>query len=197
MKLDLVHDIQGAYRKILNSMARPGIIESLEIESTKVDMDISFYKSTFLIMLILLDREVSFNVVSKDSINISSLVSQITYAKIKPVDEADYVFVMSDSCVEMLEATCSQAKIGDLVNPNKSATIIVEFNEIKNNGDLEFTGPGIKGFNKVYISGNKSWIKARKIKNEEYPLGIDVICLDKNSNVLCIPRTTNMTQKEE
>lgn len=197
MKLDLVHDIQGAYRKILNAMSRPGIIESLVNEAEKVEMDINFYKSTFLIMLMLLDREVSFNVISEDSISISSLVSQITYAKIKPVEEADYIFVIRDSCDKLLKETCSKAKIGSLIDPNKSATIIAEFNEIKGNGNLEFTGPGIKEFSKVYIGGNNHWIKARNTKNEEYPLGIDVICLDKDSNALCIPRTTNIKQKED
>lgn len=192
MKLDLVHDIQVGYRKVLNSMARPGIIESLLNESNKVDTEINFFKSTFLIMLMLLDREVSFNIISKNSADISSIVSQMTYAKVRPANEADYLFVMKDSCEEMLKDTLSKAKIGDLINPNKSATIIAEFEEIINDGNLEFSGPGIKEINKVYISGNSDWIKAREIKNEEYPLGIDIICLDKKDNVLCIPRTTRI-----
>lgn len=197
MKLDLVHDIQGTYRKVLNSMSRPGIIESIEDEAVKVDIDVDFYNSTFLTMLMLLDREVSFNVVSDNSENISRLISQIAYAKVKPIEEADYIFVIKDSCDERLEEICTKAKIGDLVNPNKSATIIAEFDYVDNNGSLEFTGPGIKEVNKVFISGNRSFIKARETKNQEFPLGIDIICLDKNGNVLCIPRTTKISQKED
>ena len=172
-------------------------MENLEDEAIKVDIDIDFYKSTFVIMFMLLDREVSFNVISNNSVDISSLVSQMTYAKVKPIEEADYLFVINDSCDERLEEICSKSKIGNLVNPNKSATIIAEFDEIGNNHSLEFTGPGIKDVNKVCISGNTNWIKSRKIKNEEYPLGIDIICLDKKSNVLCIPRTTNIKEKED
>ena len=55
MELDLIHDIQSTYRKVLNSMARPGIIENIKDEADKVNVDIDCYKSTFLIMLMLLD----------------------------------------------------------------------------------------------------------------------------------------------
>lgn len=197
MKLDLVHDIQEAYRKVLNSMSRPGIIESLKNEEIKVDMDMDIYKSTFVIMLMLLDREVTFNIVSDNSSEISNLVSQMTYAKVKPIEEADYIFVIKDSCDETLGEICSKAKFGDLINPNNSSTIIAEFDCINNEGALQFAGPGIKEVNKVYISGNKNWIKIREMKNQEFPLGIDIICLDKNSSVLCIPRTTKINIKED
>lgn len=94
--MDLVHDIQSVYRKVLNSMARPGKIEVLE-EQEKVDMEINFNRGTFLIMLMLLDGEVSFNVVSEKSEEVSNLISEITYSKEKPLEEADYVFVLEDA----------------------------------------------------------------------------------------------------
>lgn len=103
MKLNMVHDIQSVYRKVLNAMAKPGVIENLQKEADKVDIDINCYKSTFLIMMMLLDREVSFNVVSEMSIDVSSLISQITYAKVKPLEEADYIFVLDDFCDEDLD----------------------------------------------------------------------------------------------
>ena len=197
MKLDLVNDIQGGYRKVLNAMARPGIIESLEDEAKKVDMKTYSYRSTFLMMLMLLDGEVSFNVVSKNEMYITSLVSQITYAKLKSLEEADYIFVMNDSVDDKLDEVYKRAKIGDLVDPNKSATIIAEFEEIEEGNDLELRGPGVKEVNRVNISGNREWIKSREGKNEEYPLGIDAIYVGKNENVLCLPRTTQIKEKEE
>ena len=100
MKLDSVHDIQGVYRKVLNSMARPGTVMSLKDESSKVEKFIECYNSTFLIMMMLLDGEVSFNVISKNDIDVSRTMSQMTYAKIKPVEEADYIFVLDDLCDE-------------------------------------------------------------------------------------------------
>ncbi|MGL4109741.1 phosphonate C-P lyase system protein PhnH [Clostridium sp. LP20] len=197
MKLDLVHDVQSAYRKLLNSMARPGNIENLEGEAKKVDMNTYTYRGTFLIMLMLLDGEVSFNVVSKNEMYITSLVSQITYAKLKPIEEADYIFVINDSVDKELDEIFKRAKIGNLVDPNKSATIIAEFDYIEEGNNLELIGPGIKGINRISLSGNSEWIGSRKGKNEEYPLGIDAIYLDKNENVLCLPRTTQVKEKEK
>lgn len=197
MRLDLVHDIQEAYRKVLNAMSKPGVIENLEEQAIKVEINVDFYNSTFLIMLMLLDSEVSFSVISNNSENIEELISEMTYSKVKPIEEADYIFVIKDSCDESFEETLKKAKIGDLINPNKSATIIAEFHHIENGDSLEFTGPGVKEVNKVHISGNKDWVNIREIKNAEFPMGIDIICLDKNSNVLCIPRTTKIRSKED
>ena len=181
-------------------MAKPGVIENLQKEADKVDIDINCYKSTFLIMMMLLDREVSFNVVSEMSIDVSSLISQITYAKVKPLEEADYIFVLDDFCDEDLDIVIKKAKIGDLVDPNNSATIIAEFKCLDNDNNeaniLNFKGPGIKNLNEVKISGETKWIKERSLKNEEYPLGIDLIYVDEKNNVICIPRTTSINESE-
>ena len=196
MKLDFTHDIQWAYRKILNSMTRPGSVEELKEVANKVDIDIDCYRSTFVIMLMLLDGEVSFNIVSKDSANISSIISQITYSKLKPIEEADYIFVMNDSTDRFLANVYKDAKLGNLVNPNKSATIIAEFDSFDEGCEIKLNGPGIKNINRINISGNIEWINARANKNYEYPLGVDAIYIDKNHKVICFPRTTQISEVE-
>ena len=190
MNLDSVHDIQSVYRKVLNSMARPGTVMSLKDESSKVEKFVKCYHSTFLIMMMLLDGEVSFNIVSKNYIDVSGTISQMTYAKVKSVEEADYIFVLDDLCDEKLSEVIENSKIGDLIDPNKSATIIVEKDLIESAGDLVFKGPGIKNESTVNISGDRKWINYRNNKNLEYPLGVDMIFIDKNDNVISIPRTT-------
>lgn len=195
MKLDSIHDLQGVYRKVLNAMARPGVIENIKEEAEKVDIELDCFKGTFLLMLMLLDAEVTFNIVSKNSMNVTSLISQLTYGRVKPLEEADYIFVLKDVTSEELGLAYRKGKLGDLVNPNSSATIIAEFEEIKEGKELKFVGPGIKDANRISISEDKAWIKVREEKNQEYPLGIDGIYVDKNGNVVCLPRTTQI--KEE
>jgi len=195
MKLDLIHDLQGVYRKILNAMARPGVIENIKEEAEKVDIELDCFKGTFLLMLMLLDGEVTFNIISENSMSVTSLVSQLTYARVKPLEEADYIFILKDICLKKIGLAYKKGKIGDLVNPNSSATIIAEFEEIKEGKQLELVGPGIKDTNRISISEDKAWIKVRKEKNKEFPLGLDAIYIDKNSNVMCLPRTTQI--KEE
>lgn len=196
MNIDLVHDIQGVYRKVLNAMARPGCIENVKNEEEKVDLNIRSYKNTVLVMLMLLDAEVSFNVVSDNSIDVISTISQITYAKIKPIEEADYVFVLSDS-IDKLKEAYEKVKEGTLIDPNLSATIIAEVFKISDEKELELSGPGIEEKNYIKISGNYGWVKARENKNKEYPLGVDSIFLDSDGQVICIPRTTKIKILEE
>lgn len=194
--MDLVHDIQSVYRKVLNSMARPGVIETLE-EQKKIDIEVSCNKGTFLVMLMLLDGEVSFNIVSEKSEEMTSLISQMTYSKQKNLEEADYIFVLEDASEKSLAEVYKLAKIGTLIGPNKSATIIAEVNSINNNDDLELSGPGIKDKKSLSISGNNKWIKERELKNKEYPLGVDAIYIDKEYKVVSLPRTTKIKRKED
>ena len=193
--MDLVHDIQSVYRKVLNSMARPGVIEILE-EQKKIDIEVSCNKGTFLVMLMLLDGEVSFNIVSEKSEEITSLISQMTYSKQKNLEEADYIFVLEDASERNLAEVYKLAKIGTLVVPHKSATIIAEVDYINNDDDLELSGPGIKDKKSLSISGNNKWIKERELKNKEYPLGVDAIYIDKEYKVVSLPRTTKIKRKE-
>jgi alpha-D-ribose 1-methylphosphonate 5-triphosphate synthase subunit PhnH len=195
MKLDLVHDIQKSYRKVLNCMARPGVIESIKEVSEKVDMNIDFLKSTLVIMFMLLDAEVSFKIISKNERDLTNIVNQLTYAKASDAEAADFVFVLRDAAPEDIELAFRDAKLGDLIDPHKSATIIVEVDEVSNEKALALKGPGIEEINYVKITALGNWIEAREQKNIEYPLGVDTIFIDKGSNILCLPRTTQIFNK--
>ena len=54
------------------------------------------------------------------------------------------------------------------------------------------TGPGIKKENYMQVKIKGDWLGEREKKNIEYPLGIDMILLDEESNVMCLPRTTQI-----
>ncbi len=190
--LDLVHDIQTSYRKVLNCMSRPGSIENLACQIEKVDIDADFSRSTLIMMYMLLDAEVSFKIVSHEEEKISKLVNQLTYGKYTSLEEADFIFIMKDADEDMVEQTFKAAKIGDLIDPHKSATIVVEVEEISGNKELMLTGPGIKKENYMQVKIKGDWLGEREKKNIEYPLGIDMILLDEESNVMCLPRTTQI-----
>ena len=196
MNFDLVHDIQGVYRKVLKGMATPGKIQRLD-EGAKVDLEVDSYKSTFLLMLMLLDGEVTFNVVSKNTKEISSMISQITYSQFKEIEEADYVFILEDATNDSLAKVYKNAKLGDLVNPNKSSTIIAEVPSIEYGNEIELRGPGIKECNMISINIKGNWIEERAERNIEYPIGIDGIFIDKVGNLIGLPRTTQVKRKVE
>lgn len=196
MVLDMVNDIQKSYRKVLNCMSRPGMIQSICEESANVNItDIFFYKSTFVMMLMLLDAEVSFKIVSKKEEEITNFIEQLTYARAANTEEADYIFVLSDAEPDNLSRSFRDAKPGILIAPHKSATIIVEAEDISNKPELELRGPGIEEANYAELKVRGSWIPERIEKNLEYPLGVDVIFTGRASNIMCLPRTTQILER--
>lgn len=190
--LDLIHDIQSSYRKVLACMSRPGIIKNIIEQSEKVNIDICFSKSMLILMYMLLDAEVSLKIVSHKEEDIARLVNQLTYVKCKSLEEADFIFVMGDADESMVEQAFRAAKVGSLIDPHKSATIVVEAEKISNNKELLLKGPGIYKENYVQVELEGNWVVEREKKNIEYPLGIDMILVDKNSNIMCLPRTTQI-----
>jgi alpha-D-ribose 1-methylphosphonate 5-triphosphate synthase subunit PhnH len=195
MKLDLVHDIQTAYRGLLDSMSRPGSISNMEEQSGKVDIETGCFPSTAVLALMLLDTEVSFKVFSEREDEITKIINQLTYAKAADAKKADFIFVLDDALPGDLEEALVKAKTGDLINPHESATVIVEADSVTSGEQMVLSGPGIEKecFASVSISGN--WEEIRAEKNVEFPLGIDLIFTDSNSNLLCLPRTTQISQR--
>lgn len=195
MKIDLVHDIQSVYRKTLSCMARPGDISSIKEECEKLDIDLEFYPSTLALMLMFLDGEVTFAIASDMETESVEFVKQMTFGKISKIEEADFIFILKDASPEKVEKVFTYAKIGDLLDPHKSATIVFEIESLSKDQVLAFKGPGIQEVSYGNIKSDVSWIKERKERNIEYPLGIDIIFTDKDSNIMCLPRTTQVFEE--
>jgi len=196
MKLDLVHDLQAAYRKTLDSMSRPGLISNIRTQADKVNMEISCFDSTLVLVLMLFDTEVKFKVCSEREAEVAKLINQLTYAKAAEVEKADYILVLNDAKPEDLEKVFRMAYPGDLLDPHKAATIIIEADSVSNDRGLTLTGPGIKKerFINVKTTADR-WVDLRVEKNSEYPLGIDLIFTDGDDNILCLPRTTQIEKQ--
>lgn len=193
MKFDYVHDIQQAYRKAIDCISKPGTINSLQEESQKLILPINCNKSILILMLMLLDTEVSFHILGKDGEKISKNISQLTYSPAVSLRDADFIYVLGDCQQEQLKRAIEICKIGDLVNPHLSATLIIEVEKVSNQKDLVLKGPGIKDEQYITVSIDKSWFKLRAQKNIEYPLGVDVYFVDQENNILALPRTTQIS----
>jgi alpha-D-ribose 1-methylphosphonate 5-triphosphate synthase subunit PhnH len=188
MEIDIVHDMQESYRKLLYSMSRPGIISAL---TQKKEPWIPCHPGTFLTALTLLDAEVSFHVVA-DKQNLGNILSEYTFARWESVEKADYIFVPNGTEEAEMIGAMKESKIGNLLDPQLSATWIIETDEIVEDGALTLTGPGIKDETPLHIQKSDLFWKMREEKIKEYPLGIDLIFTDTNSKLVCIPRTTNV-----
>lgn len=188
MEIDVVHDMQETYRKLLYSMSRPGNVSSLV---QKKEPWIPCHSATFLTALTLLDAEVSFHVVV-DKQNLGKILSEYTFARQESVEKADYIFVPNGTEEAEMIGSMKECKIGNLLDPQLSATWIIETDEILEDGSLTLTGPGIKDETLLHIKKSDLFWKMREEKIKEYPLGIDFIFTDTSSKLVCIPRTTNV-----
>ncbi|MBX9976217.1 phosphonate C-P lyase system protein PhnH [Cytobacillus firmus] len=199
MKLDVVHDLQAVYRKLVDSSSRPGLISDLGKEAALLDEEktAGCSSSILLLALTLLDPEVTFKVYGSDAEAVEKEINQLTFAKAVQADQADFLFLLKDAGTGSLEDAIENANPGTFVNPHKSATIIAETGVITEGDKLLLSGPGIqtgKGIN-VELAGN--WVEKRNEKNKEYPTGVDLVFVDRNHQLLSLPRTTQITESRE
>ncbi|WP_194287309.1 phosphonate C-P lyase system protein PhnH [Gracilibacillus oryzae] len=197
MRIDTVHDMQQVYRTLLQSMARPGSVASLQPITSKMDDAKGCYKTTWLIAMTLLDAEVTFHILGDPQGEVTSKISAYTFAQFTSIEKADYIFVLEDTSETEIIHDLSQCKIGDLRDPQLSATWIIE-NKLNQNPDQwSLTGPGIKGETKLPLLLTEEFLQARKGRTNEHPLGIDLIFTTKNAEIVCLPRTTSIHRKGE
>jgi alpha-D-ribose 1-methylphosphonate 5-triphosphate synthase subunit PhnH len=189
---DPVHDIQIAYRKVLDLMARPGQIDYLNSLSLHEEEMNDVNSSFLLLAMMLLDTEVSFAWVPSSHVIESKRLHQQTYALVSPVNTADYIFISQDATREEIIQAMSVAKIGTLLNPHCSATIILEVEKLALEGKVILSGPGIQDKALVHISSMEDWAEERNIINKRYPMGTDIILIDKQHQIMCLPRTTQI-----
>lgn len=196
MSLEIVHDIQTAYRSVLDSLSRPGVVSDLAEQVSHLDIEGGCYSTTLLLALMLLDTEVTFAVVAdnEQQEQVTRLINQLTYAKSVEIDQAHYVFVLSGARAQQVEAALEMAKTGELNNPHESATIIVEADVVSNESGLSLKGPGIQTESVARVERSGDWKRVREQKNAEFPLGIDLIFVDAQHRLLGLPRTTQVEQ---
>ncbi len=196
LKLDIVHDLQSVYRKMVDSTSRPGLISDLRKEAALVEEEDKkgCSESLLLLALTLFDQEVSFKVFSSQADTVSKTINQLTYAKPTEKKKADYLLILQDAEKGSLEEAIIHAKAGTLKNPHSSATIIVEVDSVTSGETLLLKGPGIQTTESAYLNIKENWVESRQEKNKEYPVGIDLMFIDQNHQLLSLPRTTQIAR---
>lgn len=196
MKLDIVHDLQSIYRKMLDSTSRPGQLSDLRKEAALLEAEgqNGCTASLLLLALTLFDQEVTFKVFSAQADAVSKTINQLTYAQPTETEQADYLLILQDAEIGSLEEAIHKAKPGTLKNPHVSATIIVETGSVTTGETLLLKGPGIQTMESACVDLKGNWLESRQDKNKEFPLGIDMMVIDQNHQLLSLPRTTQISR---
>ncbi|WP_231710845.1 phosphonate C-P lyase system protein PhnH [Gracilibacillus suaedae] len=192
--IDQIHDLQQVYRNILHSMSRPGNISKLNSITKKLKEEFPCNHAFFLSALTFLDAEVTFHVIANEvkKERLTEIISSYTMSKTDTVDQADFILMLQDAPEYQIEQAFIECKVGNLRDPQLSATWILESDLLSNSAGLSLSGPGINGVQQLQTGLSPSFWQKRNEKVKEYPLGIDVILADFSSQVACIPRTTSV-----
>lgn len=172
----------GTFEALMWALSRPGQVQ----EFTVHDGDSTGLET---VAEALLDLEVSY--FSSEAALETSLSH--TGAQARAIMEAEYVFCqrLEPDALEQLE----RASVGTLVYPDQSATIVIAC-AFGSGLSLRLSGPGIQSETRVRVLGVPEEFFALRNRVSSYPLGWDVLLVEKNANlsaqVIGLPRTTRI-----
>lgn len=181
---DFVHDGQKVFRELLSAQANPGQIRNIIRQADKFEGD---YQTLLALGCTLLDNEERMYV--EKNPRLSSELHSLTLCREADLNQADYVFLSSEMNYGSLEQILKNVKHGTYEDPQESATIILLCSRISGEENLCLSGPGIDGEYTLNVYPYvKKVIQLRNSLKIEYPLGVDLIFVDLQGNLLGIPR---------
>ncbi|TVT28965.1 phosphonate C-P lyase system protein PhnH [Salinicoccus cyprini] len=179
----MVHETQQHYRKLIDLFSRPG---EMEAGTLGIPNFTRFSDAVLATVLTLFDNEVSFSTIEQGD---REEFMTLTGAKAAQNSEADFIVVKeSELTAEMMETM----KVGTLASPEKSATLIIEVEAIGSGHAYQLQGPGIKAVNALGMTLDPKWMALRDVRCAEFPIGIDLILVDRENHMTVIPRTTTV-----
>lgn len=185
----MLHQTQKMFRMVMNAMAHPGIIE----RANEQIVSLGIHEGAVLLTT-LLDKEVTFHGMNLTEEEIIQICERYRTSYVT-ISEADFILLMATRSVDDYDVL-NAAKIGTLIDPQKSATLIILACDFQNSVPYIVSGPGIMGQQQRQIPQIlEALLPIRQKLNQEFPLGVDIILSDIHNNMMCFPRTTNMTKE--
>ncbi|MBZ4653819.1 MAG: phosphonate lyase system protein PhnH [Peptococcaceae bacterium] len=194
---NIVFDSQQVFRLLMDAMSRPGKINKLaDYGFTRIPSGFNPY--VLALLKTLSDNTVTFSIAGDRKEPWESYLEINTGAKLESVNQADFVVFQGP----IFSQDILTIKRGTLEFPEDSATAIISVDSLGEKEDSILTapastftmrGPGIKDFIILNIGGlDKRFGQALAEVNAIFPLGIDIIMVDVEGQLACIPRTTQV-----
>ncbi|WP_411844411.1 phosphonate C-P lyase system protein PhnH [Salinicoccus sp. HZC-1] len=177
----MVHNTQKHYRELVDLFSRPGEIRISTFDTPNFT---GFSDAVLATVLTLFDNEIAFYANDKkDCDELQTLTGGQCHGDLA---EIDYAVVKAD---ELTEGLFENVKAGTLASPENSATLIIEVVSIGEGHRYALKGPGIKAENILEMTLDPKWMKMRTERCKEFPLGIDLILIDRHNQMTVTPRT--------
>jgi alpha-D-ribose 1-methylphosphonate 5-triphosphate synthase subunit PhnH len=192
-----------AFRLILDSMARPGKINRLELPELGQYPPVNPYATG--VLLTLLDSEVSFAIAVHGQW-LAAKHPTVEWFKLRSgaqaVEAAKAHFALF--CDGNSQGKLLELNRGTLLEPENSATVIycveklTAFDAPPNSLSLKLNGAGIEGTKLLAVQGlAQSELELFRQTRQAYPLGIDVYLIDQTGGCVGLPRTTKISLNTE
>ncbi|WP_018688561.1 phosphonate C-P lyase system protein PhnH [Ahrensia kielensis] len=187
---DPVFDAQNVFNAVMNAMARPGTVTSLPALASAPE---PVFDTAAAIIAALCDADTLLwlDEVSSQS---SALRDWITFQTAAPIttQKADAQFaLLTDTKMPLDIAQFAQ---GSQEYPDRSCTLIIQVDDISKAAGLSLSGPGIKDTADLHVQGlPELFLEQWQQNKSRFPCGVDVILVSASS-LVCLPRTTNISQ---
>jgi alpha-D-ribose 1-methylphosphonate 5-triphosphate synthase subunit PhnH len=193
---DEVFDAQQDFRVLLEAMARPGKI--CRLEGAAVDPPAGLHRTTSLAAFALLNGDTRFYVCNDVDGQMGTYLRENTGAEMTTMEKADYVFCSGDYDMNCI----SQFKRGTLQEPEDSATVFIDLEDIAESGGvgdvrIVLQGPGVETEKVLFlrkVQASLFWSVSEI--NDEFPIGIDLFLTDAGGRVIAIPRSCHVIAEQ-
>ncbi|RDU96187.1 phosphonate C-P lyase system protein PhnH [Trinickia dinghuensis] len=184
---DPVHDAQASFRVLLDVLARPGTIGSIDV-ALDDDVHRQWPAAAFAAMLTLVDFSTPVWLQAPDA----ALAQAIRFHTGAPLadesDEAAFAYIVDGENMPPLDAF----SLGTPESPQNSATLLIRAAALEGGRPLTLSGPGIRSSVGIAPAGiaDTFWHERASLAAHA-PCGIDcyLVC---GRSVIGIPRTTRV-----
>lgn len=185
MRQELIIRDHAVFRSVLMAMSRPGTIQRLPAGS----------ESPLQILLSsLLDQEVSLAGINQRAADLAADMAKTVGCSISTPRQADFLLAVGGCAPTDLVAL----KKGTAEYPENGATVVFWVDGIApEGGTICLEGPGIKeALSPQFVGIGPDVFQQLAEINQDFPLGIDVIVVDQQGQLACIPRSTRIGVRE-
>ena len=191
---DTVHDAQIVFRSLLKALSEPGTIQHLRV---KLQTPAPLHLATAAACLALMDYETTAWLA--DEFDNDAVRTYLRFHCGLPLvhEKSSANFAVLGSSLQQLDLQAFAQ--GSMTYPDKSATLLIQVDDMNSGTKYQLTGPGIKDTRSIYISGLPAdFVIKWEVNHAAFPQGVDVIFCSGDA-VLGLPRTSKIAtvQSEE
>ncbi|MDP1980336.1 phosphonate C-P lyase system protein PhnH [Undibacterium sp.] len=184
---DTVHDAQTVFRSLLKALSEPGSIQRLRVN---LQAPAPLHMATAAACLALMDYETTAWLA--DELDNDAVRTYLRFHCGLPLvsEKSAANFAVLGRSLQQLDLEAFAQ--GSITYPDKSATLLMQVDDLANGPEYQLTGPGINNKRSIYVSGLPAdFVSKWQVNHSAFPQGVDVIFCSGDA-VLGLPRTSKI-----